>query len=114
MSTKRIAPVSFRWHLRTVLAQKGIFVTSELVPLLASRGVTLSREQVYRLVVKTPQRLSLMTLSALCDILECSPSDLIEPLSGTESGSTDTPAPSRAQISAIHPIKAKITPDPRL
>lgn len=113
MSTKKILPVSFRWHLRTVLAQKGIFATSELVPLLASRGVTLSREQVYRLVAKTPQRLSLMTLSALCDILGCSPSDLIEPLSGAESEPAATPSPGRARVSAIHPVKAKITPDPR-
>ena len=111
MATKRILPVSFRWHLRTVLAQKGIFATSELVPLLASRGVTLSREQVYRLVAKTPQRLSLITLSALCDILECSPSDLIEPLSGAESAPAATPSPGRAQVSAIRPVKAKITPD---
>lgn len=113
MATKRISPVSFKWHLRAVLAQKGIFATSELVPLLASRGIALSREQVYRLVAKVPQRLSLMTLSALCDILECSPSDLIEPLSAAESEPAATPSPGRAQVSAIRPVKAKITPDPR-
>jgi hypothetical protein len=39
MGTVRISLVRFRWHLRTVLAQKGIFATSALVPLLASRGV---------------------------------------------------------------------------
>ena len=38
-------------------------------PLLAERGVSLSREQVYRLVVGTPERLNLATLAALCDIL---------------------------------------------
>lgn len=113
MGTKRMASISFRWHLRTVLAQNGIFATSELVPLLASRGITLSREQVYRLVAKTPQRLSLMTLSALCDILECSPSDLIEPLSAAESEPAATPSPGRGRVSAIRPVKAKITPDPR-
>lgn len=113
MNPKGISPVSFRWHLRTELARKGIFATSELVPLLASRGVTLSREQVYRLVAKTPQRLNMMTLSALCDILECSPSDLIEPLSGAESAPVAAASPGRAKVSAIHPIKAKITPDPK-
>jgi len=30
-------------------------------------------------VVQTPERLSLRTLVALCDILDCGPSDLIEP-----------------------------------
>ena len=38
----------------------------------------LSREQVYRLVTQSPQRLSMDTLAALCDILGCTPNDLIE------------------------------------
>ncbi len=37
--------------------------------MLAERGVTLSREQVFRLVTQPPQRLSMDTLAALCDIL---------------------------------------------
>ena len=56
-----------------------MFATTDLVPLLADRGVTLSREQVYRLVVGRPQRLSLATLAALCDILDCVPGELVEP-----------------------------------
>ncbi len=48
-----------------------LFQTSDLVPLLAERGIHLSREQVYRLVTQVPQRLSTDTLAALCDILEC-------------------------------------------
>jgi DNA-binding Xre family transcriptional regulator len=71
--------VSYRWHLRQVMAARGLFATSDLVPLLASRGVSLSREQVYRLVARTPERLSLVTLAALCDIFEVSPAELIEP-----------------------------------
>jgi DNA-binding Xre family transcriptional regulator len=74
--------VSYSWHLRMVMAERGMFKTSELSPLLAARGVVLSREQVYRLVAKVPERLSLTTLAALCDALSCSPSDLIEPLTG--------------------------------
>jgi DNA-binding Xre family transcriptional regulator len=45
---------------------------------LAERGVHLSREQVFRLVTRPPQRLSMDILAALCDILGCSPNDLIE------------------------------------
>ena len=67
------------WNLRQVMATRSIFQTSELVPLLAQRGVHLSREHVYRLVDKTPQRLNLDVLAALCDILECEPSDLLQP-----------------------------------
>jgi hypothetical protein len=40
--------------------------------------VHLSREQVYRLVTSTPQRLNMNVLAALCDILGCGPQDLIE------------------------------------
>lgn len=70
--------MSYAWHLRARMAEQGLFQTSELVPLLAERGVHLSREQVYRLVTQPPQRLSLDTLAALCDILEATPNDLIE------------------------------------
>jgi hypothetical protein len=38
----------------------------------------LSREQVYRLVVGTPERLNLTTLAVLCDILAVTPADLVE------------------------------------
>lgn len=71
--------MGYQWHLRRLMADKGMFQTTDLVPLLAERGVTLSREQVFRLVTQPPQRLSMDTLVALCDILECSPNDLIEP-----------------------------------
>lgn len=70
--------MSYTWHLRTLMAERGHFATSDLVPLLAERGVHLSREQVYRLVTTTPQRLSLDVLAALCDILDVDTSDLIE------------------------------------
>ena len=42
--TKR--QVGYHWHLRRLMAERGIFATTELVPLLADRGVSLSREQV--------------------------------------------------------------------
>jgi len=66
------------WRLRQVMAERGLFQTTELVPLLADRGVVLSREQVFRLVTQPPQRLSMDTLAALCDILDCGVADLIE------------------------------------
>jgi DNA-binding Xre family transcriptional regulator len=66
------------WKLRQVMAAHDLFQTSDLVPLLAERGVHLSREQVFRLVTQPPQRLSMDTLAALCDVFSCSPNDLIE------------------------------------
>jgi DNA-binding Xre family transcriptional regulator len=73
-----IKKMGFEWRLRLRMAERGMYATSDLVPLLAERGVHLSREQVFRLVTQTPQRLSMDTLAALCDILDCTPNDLIE------------------------------------
>ncbi|WP_331756856.1 helix-turn-helix transcriptional regulator (plasmid) [Streptomyces anulatus] len=74
-----IRKMGYQWHLRRLMAEREMFQTSDIVPLLAERGVVLSREQVYRLVTQPPQRLSVDTLVALCDILGCTPNDLIEP-----------------------------------
>ncbi len=73
-----IKKMGYRWNLRKLMAAADMFQTSDLVPLLAERGVILSREQVFRLVTQPPQRLSMDTLAALCDILGCGPGDLIE------------------------------------
>jgi DNA-binding Xre family transcriptional regulator len=70
--------MGYEWHLRQLMAGRNMFQTSDLVPLLAERGIQLSREQVFRLVTQPPQRLSMDTLAALCDILECGVGDLIE------------------------------------
>lgn len=105
--------MSYRWHLRLRMAEAGMFATTELVPLLAERGVVLSREQVYRLVTGTPERLSLRTLAALCDILACTPSDLVEPVvhatAGTRRAASAVPAPAPA---GLRPTRARIVPDP--
>ncbi len=73
-----IKKMGYRWHLRRLMAEREMFQTSDLVPLLAERGITLSREQVFRLVTQPPQRLSMDTFAALCDILGCQPGDLVE------------------------------------
>ena len=73
-----IKKMGYQWHLRRLMAGKELWQTTDLVPLLAERGIALSREQVFRLVTQPPQRLSMDTLAALCDILDCTPNDLIE------------------------------------
>lgn len=87
MATRK---VGYRWRLRRLMAEQDLFQTTELVPLLAERGVGLSREQVYRLVTNTPIRLNLEVLAALCDILDCLPGDLIECHSGSRPARHDT------------------------
>ncbi|MFD5753280.1 helix-turn-helix domain-containing protein [Streptomyces sp. NPDC127033] len=96
-----IRKMGIAWQLRLRMAEQGLFQTTELVPLLAERGIHLSREQVYRLVTQPPQRLSMDTLAALCDILGCTPNDLIEvqiansQVRKTAEGSTAPPPPVR-------------------
>ncbi|MEU2674874.1 helix-turn-helix transcriptional regulator [Streptomyces sp. NPDC007164] len=74
------AKLDYHWHLRKVMADRGMFSTTGLLPQLKERGITLSTSQVYRLVVERPERLSLKILMALPDILDCTMDDLIEPI----------------------------------
>jgi DNA-binding Xre family transcriptional regulator len=76
----RIRTINYQWHLRRLMADRGMFATTDLHPHLAERGIQLSAVQVYRLVVQTPERLNLRVLVALCDILGCTPADHIEPV----------------------------------
>ena len=66
------------WHLRQLMAAKGMFQTTDLMEPLHERGVELSRQMVHRIVTKPPQRINTDLLAALCDILDCTPSDLLE------------------------------------
>ena len=71
--------VAYHWHLRKIMNEHGMNATTELVPLLADRGVVMTSTQVYRIVVGEPERLNMRLLAALCDILDVTPNDLIEP-----------------------------------
>src|SRR5512138_3351437 len=70
--------LGYAWHLRLRMAEQGMFNSPELAAALRERGVTLSDSQVWRLVTGTPERLNLRVLVALCDILGCTPNELIE------------------------------------
>ncbi|HPV80985.1 MAG TPA: helix-turn-helix transcriptional regulator [Dermatophilaceae bacterium] len=70
--------VSFYWNLRQVMAENGIFQTTDLVAPLAERGIHLSRQMIHRVVTKTPQRINVELLAALCDILNCNAGDLLQ------------------------------------
>lgn len=109
--------VSYRWHLRLRMAEAGMFATTDLGPLLAERGVALSREQVYRLVAGTPERLSLRTLAALCDILGCTAADLVEPVVEADQGSRRAATGRSGTVperlpKGLRPKRARIVPDP--
>ncbi|WP_280302274.1 helix-turn-helix domain-containing protein [Nocardia abscessus] len=77
------AKLDYQWNLRELMARQDMYLTTHLRPKLAERGIHLSDSQVYRLVVDTPERLSLKTLVALVDILGCTMEELIEPVAAT-------------------------------
>jgi DNA-binding Xre family transcriptional regulator len=103
-----IKKMGIRWNLRRLMAARDMFQTTDLGPLLAERGIHLSREQVFRLVTQPPQRLSMDTLAALCDILGCTPNDLIEVEAVSAgvrktAGETSDPAPAVRRTSIRRP-----------
>jgi DNA-binding Xre family transcriptional regulator len=103
--------IDYRWHLRQVMATRGMFQTTDLVPLLAERGIELSREQVYRLVVNTPERLNLRVLAALCDILECGAEQLFEPVAESAQVRKEATKGTRAaatKSSSLRPPRARL------
>ncbi|MGH3614753.1 MAG: helix-turn-helix domain-containing protein [Pseudonocardia sp.] len=65
-----LTTADLRWRVE-VANLKSFLALEVLAPLLAERGIYLSWEHVFRLVIQPPQRLSMDTLAALCDILDC-------------------------------------------
>ena len=103
--------VTMQWNLRQVMADRGIFQTSELLPLLQERGVTVSREHVYRLVTRSPQRINIDILAALCDALACGTDDLMTLIVEVPDASTGTAglnSDKGPKLGSIRPIRAVI------
>jgi DNA-binding Xre family transcriptional regulator len=108
------ARLDYRWHLRTVMADRGMFSTTDLIGPLAQRGITLSSSQVYRLVAERPERLSLKILIALLDILDCTMDDLIEPVAAASPPRRRAKAAAGGAadamgVGALRPKRARIT-----
>src|SRR6266536_6671787 len=102
--------LDYRWKLRQVMADRGMFATTDLIGPLADRGIRLSSSQVYRLAVERPERLSLKVLMALLDILGCSMSDLIEPVAaGGRSRAAKAAGGGTAGAGQLRPKRSRIT-----
>ncbi len=102
--------LDYRWKLRQVMADRGMFATTDLIGPLADRGIRLSSSQVYRLAVERPERLSLKVLMALLDILDCTMEDLIEPVAAAKPArKARTASGEEAGIGGLRPKRARIT-----
>jgi len=104
------AKLDYQWHLRQVMATRGMFATTDLLGPLSDRGISLSSSQVYRLVVERPERLSLKILMALLDILDCDIADLIEPVAVAGSARKTKVAGGGQGVGDLRPKRARITP----
>jgi DNA-binding Xre family transcriptional regulator len=103
---------TYTWQLRQVMAAQGLWKTRDLGPLLAERGVVLSPSQVYRLTAQVPERLSLRTLAALCDILSCTPNDLIQTGVAPPPTKADQSEGTVVDLASVgRPRRARITPN---
>jgi hypothetical protein len=102
--------LDYQWHLRQVMAGRGMFATTDLIEPLAQRGIRLSSSQVYRLVTERPERLSLKVLMALLDILDCPVQDLIEPVAAAAPARKARAAGgAEAGVGGLRPRRARIT-----
>jgi len=95
--------VAYTWRLAELMAARGLHNTTDLIPLLAERNITLSRPQVYRLVTQRPERISLQLIAALCDIFDCGASDLV----------TTTAADERSRKTAVAASQPNVVELPR-
>jgi DNA-binding Xre family transcriptional regulator len=108
-----VQKLDYCWHLRRIMADRGMFQTTDLLEPLAERDITLSSSQVYRLVTERPERLSLRILMALLDILDCSMDELIEPVAAAGSGRRSKKAAGGAAaegLGGLRPQRARIRP----
>jgi DNA-binding Xre family transcriptional regulator len=105
--------MGIRWHLRELMAARGMFQTSDLIAPLAERGVELSREQVYRLVTQQPERLNVYTLAALCDVLDCQVGELIEPVVERRQQRKLAAGEQDAVRKGLRPKRARVAPPKR-
>ncbi|MEU7343115.1 helix-turn-helix transcriptional regulator [Streptomyces bacillaris] len=104
--------LDYQWHLRELMAKRGMYSTTALQPLLAERGINLSTSQVYRLVTEKPERLSMKVLMALLDILGCPMDELIEPVTAAAARPRKAAGgelPSDPGVGAFRPKRARIS-----
>jgi DNA-binding Xre family transcriptional regulator len=102
--------VDYEWMLRPLLAEHGVHSSAELGRLLAERGLSLSEAQTWRLFTGKPERLNLHTLMLLCQILDCTPNDLIKPAAVVSKRARRAVGDGGSGVGDLKPKRARIRP----
>src|SRR3954469_23423137 len=107
--------VDYTWRLAELMAARGMHNSTDLISLLAERGIQLSRPQVYRVVHQRPERVSLQLIAALCDILGCGVDDLLTVTAAdvrrrkASASAQARPAPNVVQLNkSVRPRRARV------
>jgi DNA-binding Xre family transcriptional regulator len=104
--------VDYDWNLRLRLAEKGIYKAAELRPHLAEHGIRLSDSQIWRMLTGRPERLNLRVLAVLCELLQCTPNDLITVRRVQREPRLEKAAAGDRRLSGLKPAKARIRQTP--
>jgi DNA-binding Xre family transcriptional regulator len=107
-----VTEVNYDWNLRLRLAEKGIYKAAELRPHLAEHGIRLSDSQIWRLITGRPERLNLRVLAVLCELLQCTPSDLITLRRVEREARLDKAAAGDRGLAGLKPARARIRQRP--
>lgn len=107
--------IEYQWHVRELMARRGMRNSRDLVGPLRERGIMLSESQIYRLVGQDPERIAFKVLTALCDVFGVEANELITyTAANTRSTARDRAAAAGdatpSQLS-FRPVRARILDD---
>ena len=100
----------FTWRLEERMHERGIHQITALQRELAAHGIDLSSSQIHRLVTQTPERLNLEVMAALCEILTCSPADLVEVHAAARQWRTADATNVVDMATTVRPRRARVAP----
>ena len=71
--------VDVKWRLREVMEMRGVVSLTALMKLLNEHklGITMSCDDMTKLARGMPKCINTVLLTALCDILDCRPRDIV-------------------------------------
>lgn len=95
-----------RWNLRLKAAEQGIWKSTEMRRRLAEAGVSISHGKMSALWTGTPISIRLDDLEAMCQVLDCTPADLLiaeeRELTATSDAVSDGDTDTQPQVPRPH------------